>query len=336
MRKWYQCLFVPATPNGKRLRVLGAFASISMLLIALSVGMFSFAPAAANAVIASDRFNRTVSNGWGTADLGGSWTVLDTPANWSVAPGAGSINVAATAQARGVLGSVSVQDVDLLAKIALPRCSGNGTNCDAFVIGRYTGGSTPSYYRVGAVQGQGRSTMFLRTQRSDGTNLGSDLNTGIAAADGVILWLRIEFQGVNPTTLRARAWLDGTTEPSTWLLNTTDNNSAEQVAGAVGVRARNEDTAASHTFQYESYQATALSSTPTPTPSPSPSSTPTPSPFPSPSPSPTSTPTPTPTPAPGATLGTDTFQRANQSLWGTASDGQTWGGDANSQVVTCM
>jgi len=30
-------------------------------------------------------------------------------------------------------------------------------------------------------------------------------------------------------------------------------------------------------------------------------------------------------------LGTDTFQRANQSLWGTASDGQTWGGDANSQ-----
>jgi len=30
-------------------------------------------------------------------------------------------------------------------------------------------------------------------------------------------------------------------------------------------------------------------------------------------------------------LGTDTFQRANQSHWGTASDGQTWGGDANSQ-----
>jgi hypothetical protein len=30
-------------------------------------------------------------------------------------------------------------------------------------------------------------------------------------------------------------------------------------------------------------------------------------------------------------LGTDTFHRANQSLWGTASDGQTWGGDANSQ-----
>jgi streptogramin lyase len=31
----------------------------------------------------------------------------------------------------------------------------------------------------------------------------------------------------------------------------------------------------------------------------------------------------------GTALGTDTFQRASQALWGTASDGQSWGGDAN-------
>jgi hypothetical protein len=30
-------------------------------------------------------------------------------------------------------------------------------------------------------------------------------------------------------------------------------------------------------------------------------------------------------------LGLDTFQRPNQGLWGKASDGQTWGGDANVQ-----
>jgi streptogramin lyase len=39
--------------------------------------------------------------------------------------------------------------------------------------------------------------------------------------------------------------------------------------------------------------------------------------------------TPTPTPTPGAVLAKDTFQRANQTFWGTASDGHTWGGDAN-------
>ncbi len=35
-------------------------------------------------------------------------------------------------------------------------------------------------------------------------------------------------------------------------------------------------------------------------------------------------------PSSGTVLGTDTFQRPNQSLWGNASDGQRWAGDANS------
>ncbi len=59
------------------------------------------------------------------------------------------------------------------------------------------------------------------------------------------------------------------------------------------------------------------------------SSTPTPSPITSPTNTATSTPTPTSTS--GTILGTDTFHRANQSHWGTASDRQNWGGDANSQ-----
>ena len=40
-----------------------------------------------------------------------------------------------------------------------------------------------------------------------------------------------------------------------------------------------------------------------------------------------------PSSSPGAPVGTDSFQRANQALWGTASDGQVWGGDANTQAV---
>jgi len=36
---------------------------------------------------------------------------------------------------------------------------------------------------------------------------------------------------------------------------------------------------------------------------------------------------------PTATLAQDTFQHADQTYWGTASDGQLWGGDANSSTV---
>lgn len=57
----------------------------------------------------------------------------------------------------------------------------------------------------------------------------------------------------------------------------------------------------------------------------------------SPSPSPTSTsPSPPPSSSPGAPVGTDSFQRANQALWGTALDGQVWGGDANTQGVSSI
>ena len=173
--------------------------------------------------VASDSFNRTVSAGWGTAEVGGSWTVLDTPADWSVTPGIGSISVPAGGQQRAVLSTVSVQNVSLLAKIVLPRCTGSGTNCNAYLLGRVSGGTSPTYYRVGVVQGAGSSTISLRAQRSDGSNLSSDLNTGIAAANGAVVWLRVEFQGTNPTTIRARAWLEGTSEPTAWLLSTTDN-----------------------------------------------------------------------------------------------------------------
>jgi len=48
-----------------------------------------------------------------------------------------------------------------------------------------------------------------------------------------------------------------------------------------------------------------------------------------PTPTPSSTITPSPSPTLGTLLAQDTFQRANQKYWGTASDGLTWGGDAN-------
>jgi len=75
--------------------------------------------------------------------------------------------------------------------------------------------------------------------------------------------------------------------------------------------------------------------TPTATPStPSrPTTTPTTTPG-TPTASPTTTPgPPTTTPVPGTILAQDTFQRANQTYWGTASDGHKWAGEANSQTV---
>jgi hypothetical protein len=166
------------------------------------------------------------------------------------------VAVGPTNQELAYLSQFTIQDTDVVERMVLPRCAGNGTNCDAFVMGRYSPGYAPSYYRVGVMQGAGSPDILLRAQRSDGSSLTGDLDTRLAAADRAAVMLRVELAGVNPTAVRARAWLDGTPEPSTWLLNTTDSTSTEQKPGMIGVRFRNEDNGATHSFGVKTYQAT--------------------------------------------------------------------------------
>ena len=153
-------------------------------------------------------FNRTIASGWGNAETGGWWTVAGSPWNWSVSPGAGNVNVGAGGQELAYLSTFTVQDVDILEKVILPRCSGN-SSCNAYVLGRYTPAYSPTYYRVGVVQGAGRPNIFLRAQRNDGSNLASDIDTGLPAADGAAVLLRVEFIGIHPhDQRRLRAYVD--------------------------------------------------------------------------------------------------------------------------------
>ena len=50
------------------------------------------------------------------------------------------------------------------------------------------------------------------------------------------MWnVRFQAEGNGSTTLRARVWKSGTTEPSTWRITATDTTAALQSAGGVGV-----------------------------------------------------------------------------------------------------
>jgi len=244
--------------------------------------------AASVTTYASDTFNRTATNGWGTADAGGAWSISGTAANWSVSPSAGSVNVPPNGQERGSLATVAVRDVEILNKVVLPRSSQN-TYAIAYILGRVSSGG--SYYRVGLGQNASGSTMILRAQRSDGGNISADLDTGVSASDGAVAWLRVQFEGANPTTVRARAWLDGASEPQFWTLTATDSTAAEQITGAVGLRMRNEDTAAGHVFRVLSYTATDLVASPGPPP---------------------------------GELATDTFGRTAVAAWDAAAVGGFW------------
>jgi DNA-binding beta-propeller fold protein YncE len=217
-------------------------------------------------IIASDAFQRTVAGGWGNADTGGWWSVVGSPWNWSASPSAGSVIATPGADERAYLSTFTTQNVDVTMKVTLPR-STQANDALAYVIGRYTAAYSPSYYSVGVGQGTGND-IIIRAQRSDGGALASDLDTGLLASAGAVVWIHVQFQGTNPTAVRARAWLDGTSEPGTWLLDVTDNTAAEQKAGMLGVRLVNQDTSSAQTFQVDSYQATGVATPVAVTPNP--------------------------------------------------------------------
>jgi streptogramin lyase len=136
--------------------------------------------------------------------------------------------------------------------------------------------------------------------------------TPFAATAGTVYSLRFSAIG---TTLSAKIWLAGTAEPSTWTATTTDSGLASGRAG-MRIQVPNGVTVSFTSFQADVPGGSSPTATATATPTVATTATS------------TATATPTPTGTPTA-LAQDSFQRPNQSLWGMASDGQTWGGDAN-------
>ena len=151
-------------------------------------------------------------------------------------------------------------------------------------------------------------TKLLLQKRVAGTT--TTLGTvSFSAAAGISYTIHFRVVG---STLTASAWPASGPEPSGWMITATDSSLA---SGYCGMRFLTQSgTATVTTFQAGIPGGS--SSSPSPSPSPSPTSS-------SPSPSPTS----------GTTLAADTFDGSNQALWGAASDGHAWGGDANSKSV---
>lgn len=175
--------------------------------------------------LASDAFGRTVTGGWGSATTGGAWTVTGGSTRFSVGGGSGVMVVPAGATLTGTLASVASTSTDLRTTLALGAVPDGPLY--ATVSGRVVGsadyGARVKVLATGAVQ--------LHTERS-GTVLSGGTLPGVVLTPGARLHVRVQVQGVAPTTVRARAWLDGTAEPTTWH-TATDATAGLQTAGGV-------------------------------------------------------------------------------------------------------
>ena len=58
---------------------------------------------------------------------------------------------------------------------------------------------------------------------------------GLTYAGGDQVRVRVQVTGTAPTTVRAKIWRVGTTEPVAWLVSATDSTAALQVPGGIGL-----------------------------------------------------------------------------------------------------
>ncbi|MDM7855569.1 PKD domain-containing protein [Cellulomonas alba] len=181
--------------------------------------------------IATDSFTRTSGSGWGSAETGGSWVQNGAASQYTVDGKVGSLSVArAGSTISSYLSGVSATDTDTTITFSADKAqTGSGTHL--LVSGRHIG--SLDYAAKIRLNADGTATLAL----VDGTTTLAAVNLpGTYAANDQIT-VRLQVFGTSPTTVRAKAWRTGSTEPTSWQVSTTSSTSGLQAKGTVGVSA---------------------------------------------------------------------------------------------------
>jgi PKD repeat protein len=186
---------------------------------------------------AADAFARSVSNGWGNADVGGAYTLESgAAANYNVSGGVGTITLPSANASRSVrLDGVSQADVDIRFRVASNKVL-SGANLFVYAIARR---NTNNEYRPRLILNANGSVSVSASVLANGSEsaLGSAVVVaGLTQAADSFIWLRAQITGSSPTTIRVKAWADGQAEPAGWQFSATNSLAALQGAGSLALR----------------------------------------------------------------------------------------------------
>ena len=188
-------------------------------------------------ILAQDAFDRTSTNAWGTADVGGAWTRSSgTSTDFSVGGGEARVDITTINSQRLMsMQSVLAEDADMIVKVKLPVAP-TGGSVFVYLLAHYLDfdnhyAGTLIVRTTGEMQLEGRA-------RVAGTyaQFGSTIITSETFTADAWYWLRMQAEGIGPTTLRLKLWKDGNTEPANWHFEQQDSTAALQVGGNIGIR----------------------------------------------------------------------------------------------------
>jgi PKD repeat protein len=184
----------------------------------------------------SDQFSRTVAGGWGSAPTGGAWTATGTASNYAVNGSAGTIFSPAGSSRQANLTGVSAPEADAVISFGLDKvANGSGAYLSTHARRIATQGS---YVAKTQITSTGAVTLALSRFNSAGTETVIQAATtisGLTYAVGDKLTVRVQALQTNATTttVRARVWKTGTTEPTAWQRSVTDTTAGLQAPGHV-------------------------------------------------------------------------------------------------------
>jgi hypothetical protein len=145
------------------------------------------------------------------------------------------VNVGAGSSRAALLNSTSVQDTDVVFRVAANKVAAGGN----YVVYGVTRKSGTSEYRAKLIFNSNGSVQVLASKLVSGseTALGSAVVvSGLGQSAGGYIWVHAQFNGISPTTIKIRAWANGQSEPSAWQYSATDSAAALQGTGSVGLR----------------------------------------------------------------------------------------------------
>ncbi len=184
---------------------------------------------------ALDAFARTVTGGWGDADLGGAWTRSGSATNFSVANGQGRIRMSSPgAGPATLLAGVSSSDTDVRIRVGADKAA-TGGGIYLTVEPRLLASGDRYYVDVRMVAGGSVTVTLGRIVNGTETNLASTTVPGLTVAAGDLVQVRAQAFGTSPTTLRAKVWATGSGEPATWTRSVSDSTAVLQAPGRLGL-----------------------------------------------------------------------------------------------------
>jgi len=315
---------------------LAASAAVAAVAVGITAAGAFAAPTSyvVSRQIAADSFDRTQTNGWGAAQLGGAYQV-NSAAAFSVGSASGRQAVPRPgASLTASLPSATASDVDAAANVLIDTLPSTGNGVYSGVQVRSTG---TAYYQA-TFRVDARHHGVLSITRVNGSTA---TQTTVAAekvvlptvAAGAPIRVELRATGTDSVALSARAWPASSTAPD-WQVTASDS-SLDRLshAGSIALWSYISSSSTAEPVRFDDLTASELTaqsgSTPAPTATtpvvtPTPTQTVTPTPTPTPTQTPTSAPQP-PATGPTAPTGADTSidQSTARSASGAAPIGST-------------